>query len=463
VTPTILFADADPDATALATRTLADAGFAVRHVVDASGLEDQVGSGSIDVLVADVALPGSSGLGLLGTTARRWPDLPVVLIGQGATGVDSVSAIRAGATGFVEKPLDPAELLLAVRKGVAAAELLADAPPPSVAVPASAGREAGTLMVGDSEPMRDVHGLVRRAAASTATVLIRGESGSGKEVIARRIHEIGPRSHGPLVKVHCAALPEQLLESELFGHEKGAFTGATSRKPGRVEIAEGGTLFLDEIGDISAAIQVKLLRVLQDKEYERVGGTRTLQADVRFIAATHRPLEEMIRRGEFREDLYYRLNVIPIVAPPLRSRPDDIEALALHFARGFGEQYGRPGLHLAREAIALLRRHSWPGNVRQLQNFVERLAVFAETDEIALAGVEAELRGLCGDGAAGTSGPEPSLMSTGLNLDEVLRRAERRALEKALRKADGNKTVAARILGVSRRTLYNKLEEHGLL
>jgi two-component system, NtrC family, response regulator AtoC len=461
VSATILYADGDPVATASATRTLTDAGLVVRHVVDVAALEREVASGSVDVVVMDRALPGSSGCEWLAIASQRWPDLPVVVVAQDASEADSVAAIRAGAAGFVAKPLQPAELLFAVRKGVSAAEVSAAAPPPP-SVPDPGVERPGTLMLGESGAMREVRGLIRRAAPSNATVLIRGESGSGKELIARQIHELGARCRGPFVKVHCAALPEPLLESELFGYEKGAFTGATSRKPGRVEIAEGGTLFLDEIGDISAATQVKLLRVLQDKEYERVGGTRTIRADVRFVAATHRPLEEMIRRGEFREDLYYRLNVIAIVAPALRSRPDDVELLARHFCRSYAAQYGKAGLRITPDALGLLGGQPWPGNVRQLQNFVERLVVFSETNEIGVGVVRAELGGVSGTGSPGPSGPEP-FASAVLELDEAVRRAERRALEKALNKAGGNRTVAARILGVSRRTLYYKLQEHGLL
>jgi DNA-binding NtrC family response regulator len=455
----ILYLDADPAAPS-AVRTLAALAHRVHHAVDLSGFEREMAGGCIDVAVVDTSVIGTGWLAWLAEAGRRWPDLPVVLLSSGGGEEDSIAAVRAGAATFLRKPFDPVELLMAVQNGVSTAEHSAAAPPPT-------GIErtveaAGPAMVGTSQAMREVNNAVRLAAASKATVLVRGESGSGKEVIARRIHALSPRAAGPFVKVHCAALPEALLESELFGHEKGAFTGATSRKPGRVEIAEGGTLFLDEIGDISAAIQVKLLRVLQDKEYERVGGTRPIKADVRFVAATHRPLEDMIRKGTFREDLYYRLNVVSIVAPPLRARPDDIDSLARHFCQILGAQNGKPGLRLSPEAIQILRRQPWPGNVRQLQNFVERLVVFAESDEIGPAPVLAEL-------AAGsraqpeTKGAELDFTISVLELDEVVRRAERKALEKALQKAGGNRTVAARILGVSRRTLYNKLEEHGLL
>lgn len=458
---TLLYADADPSAQVNAKRLLAKPDVAIVVASTLEDLERELTGGRVDVLVVDKAMLGAPWVGWLKATVTQWPDLPVVITAERATDADSLLALSIGADGFAAKPFEGTELQLAVDKAISSAQAAAEAPPSLNYRTVPSENSVGTPMVGDSVPMREIEALVRRAATSTATVLIRGESGTGKEVIARRIHELGPRRGGPFVKVHCAALPEPLLESELFGHEKGAFTGATARKPGRLEVAEGGTLFLDEIGDISAAIQVKLLRVLQDKEYERVGATRTIRANVRFLAATHRSLEDMLQRGEFREDLYYRLNVISIVAPPLRSRPEDIEALARHFCRIFGTQNGKPQIGIAPGAMQLLRTQTWPGNVRQLQNFIERLVVFAETDKLEQPFVAAELNAVIG-----TTQPKPTVEvdfgTSVLELDEVVRRAERRALEKALRKSGGNRTIAARILGVSRRTLYNKLEEHGL-
>jgi len=464
---TVLLVHADAAAASTAALALADSGASLKHVTETSDLKRELDQGHADVLVVDTDLPGQGGLEPLRIASERWPDVPVILIGSRASSADQIAAIRAGASDFVTEPIASEAFRRAVRKALSAVEAAAEAPPPSVLAGSAPRRATGTVMVGDSVPMRELGALVARSAASPATVLIRGESGSGKEVVARRIHEQSPRSGGPFVKVHCAALPEQLLESELFGYERGAFTGATSRKPGRVQIAEGGSLFLDEIGDISTAIQVKLLRVLQDKEYELVGGTKTLKADVRFITATHRNLEQMVKHGEFREDLYYRLNVVSVTVPPLRARPEDIPPLVDHFCALLGAQNGKPGLRVAPSAVELLQRQAWPGNVRQLQNFVERLVVFSDSDEIELSAVKAELSGLVEAasalGQASWSGPEPSLVSTVLELTEVVRLAERKALEKALRKASGNKTVAARILGVSRRTLYNKLQEHGLV
>jgi two-component system response regulator AtoC len=291
-------------------------------------------------------------------------------------------------------------------------------------------------------------------------VLLRGESGTGKGLAARALHEESPRRSGPFVVIHCAALPETLLESELFGYEKGAFTGATTRKPGRVELGDGGTLFLDEIGDVPLAVQAKLLRVVQERTFERLGGGKTVRVDVRFVAATHRPLESMVEAGQFREDLFYRLNVVPLWLPPLRERPEDIEALARHFCAEYGTTSGRPDMTLEADAIALLRAQSWPGNVRQLQNLIERLTVLATRSSIGVTDVEHEL----GAGRRSSALSSSTMPSAGdpASLDARRRDAEREALVEALRRADDNRTVAARILGISRRTLYYKLKEHAL-
>jgi two-component system response regulator AtoC len=317
---------------------------------------------------------------------------------------------------------------------------------------------APTSFVHASEAMHRVQQLVEKAARSTATVLIRGESGTGKEVAARTIHELGPRRGMPFLKIQCSALPDALLESELFGYEKGAFTGAVTRKPGRVELAQGGTLFLDEIGDITPAMQVKLLRVLQDRQFERLGGTETVHVDVRIIAATHRDLDGMMKREEFRADLFYRLAVVPLWLPPLRTRRDDIEPLARHFCKLFAEVNRRAELHFEEGALRLLRRERWPGNVRELQNFVERLVVLAEGPSIGVDDVirEQSPHPTFATQPTSTAGVKPLV---GV-LERERRDAERRSLASALKETGGNRTLAARVLGVSRRTLYNMLDEH---
>jgi two-component system response regulator AtoC len=310
--------------------------------------------------------------------------------------------------------------------------------------------------LGDSTPMREVMDCVRRVARSQTTILLLGESGTGKELVARAIHEASFRKKKPFVKLNCGALPDALLESELFGYEQGAFTGALRRKLGRIEMAHGGTLFLDEIGDITPAMQVKLLRVLQEREIERLGGTTPIKVDVRILAATHRNLSELVVRGQFREDLYYRLNVVPIHLPPLRARATDISPLARRFAAEHAEANGKQ-IELQASALERLSLEPWPGNVRQLQNFVERLVVLCDGRRIGIREVERELA------RAYPAGSDPVADRThGGGLEATRRSAECAAIRSALDRAQGNRTKAARMLGLSRRGLYYKLEEHGL-
>ncbi len=464
VEASVLLADADAEQSEALSKELARAGIGAIRVADDRGALLKMQQTAFDAVIVDQGLPEMGGLRLLAKLVERWPDVPVVLAATGASVSTAVEAIRAGASDFVGRPYAADELVFTLKKVLTRSAVAEDEPP--------ASSYGAPTMIGNSEPMTEVLALVQKAAAGQATVLVRGESGTGKELLAKRVHQLSPRKRGPFVKVHSAALPEQLLESELFGYERGAFTGATSRKPGRVELAQGGTLFLDEIGDISAATQVKLLRILQEREYERLGGTETLKADVRFVAATHKNLEDLVQRGEFREDLYYRLNVIPIVAPPLRDRRDDVEALVQHFCVTISAANERPPAIIDSEGMFLLAEYDWPGNVRQLQNFIERLIVLADNPEIPVGVVRRELGRLRLMNASRP--PPPPGMSVGrqvgelslglsvMDLDEVVRRAERKALERALAKAKGNRTVAARILGVSRRTLYNKLAEHDI-
>jgi DNA-binding NtrC family response regulator len=359
--------------------------------------------------------------------------------------------MKLGAADFILKPFEREEVLEAVRRALQSTQQARERPPRRVT--------RDSEIIGDCPAMRELADLVERAAQTSATVMIRGESGTGKELVARAIHSRGPRRSRPFVAVSCAALPESLLESELFGYEKGAFTGATARKPGRVELAEGGTLFLDEIGDQSLGTQVKLLRLLQEKECQPIGSTRSRPADVRFVIATHRDLEAMVRAGEFREDLYYRTNVLPVWLPPLRERGRDIAALSHYFCRTLGAQHGRPGLELGEGAVALLERQSWPGNVRQLENFIERLVILADGPSLAAEEVAREL----GRQPPLSQRPPPGESSAqDTTLKSRLLRAEREALVNALERAQQNRTLAARMLGISRRALYNKLSELGI-
>jgi len=413
-----------------------------------------------DVAVLDLRMPGTSGLELLEAMSARWPETAVVMLTAHGSVDDAVRAMKLGAVDFMSKPFDKDELFFVLER--------AGARSPEAARPALAAPRPGPgrSLLGDAPVMRDVYDLVARAAASNATVLVRGESGTGKELVARAIHAESPRAAMPFIKIHCAALPDNLLESELFGYEKGAFTGATARKPGRIELAAGGTVFLDEIGDISPATQVKLLRVLQDKELERLGGTTTLRVDVRFVTATHRDLEALIREGRFREDLYYRLNVVPIWLPPLRARASDIHTLARAFFADALREHGRVGLALGDDALAVLASSPWPGNVRQLKNVVERIAVLAPGARVGAADVERELARDRAVHPAPAPAPDATQQAppaaAGASLESHVGEAEQQAIKETLERCGNNRTLAARLLGVSRRTLYNKLARHGL-
>jgi len=456
----VLIVDADVAlATVLATQ-LTQAGIETNRV--GSGEEALAALGAFadyDLVLTDLRMSGMSGLDLLAETTRRFPELPVILLTAHGSVALAVESMRRGAVDFMLKPLDRDEVLFAVRKALLGSRHRR-------LVPTSA--TAAGPFVGGSSAMDQIRGLIDRVAPGAATVLLRGESGTGKGLAARAIHDRGPRRDKPFVTVQCAALPDNLIESELFGYEKGAFTGAACRKLGRVELAHGGTLFLDEIGDLSLVMQSKLLRLIQEKAFERLGGTEPLTADVRFVAATHQPLEEMVACGTFREDLYYRLNVVPIALPPLRARPDDIAPLVAHFCATAGPVNGKPRVVLTDEALRRLRREPWPGNVRQLQNCVERLILLSDSVEIGEQDVARALERVIevtprrAEVTPFVAGAEPPPSSEMIPLGARLRETERRALRKALDRAGGNRTRAAQMLGVSRRTLYNKLAEYGL-
>jgi DNA-binding NtrC family response regulator len=449
----VLVVDDDRAVGMVLSALLTQAGHATRFVASGAEALAALASGGVDVVISDVRMPGMDGMELLGEVQRKHRDVPVILLTAHGTVSLAVEAMKAGAADFLTKPFDRDEVLFTVGKALRAAEPRAARPPEPAPAPSGDGP-----VIGSSEAMKEAMRRLEKAAPTMATVLLRGESGTGKEVAARELHRLSPRKKGPFVAVHCGALPDNLLESELFGYEKGAFTGATNRKPGRVELANGGTLFLDEIGDVTPAVQVKLLRLLQEREFQRLGATASEKADVRFVAATHRNLEQMVKEGAFREDLFYRLNVVPVVMPALRDRREDIPALATRFVARLGEVNGRPKARLDDEAMRALVAADWPGNVRELQNFLERVVVFADGDAITRAEVERELASRPGAQVptpteARASAPDAA------TLDAQRATAERTAVREALAKAKGNRTLAARLLGVSRRTLYNKLDE----
>jgi two-component system, NtrC family, response regulator AtoC len=407
----------------------------------------------------DLVLAEPDGADLLETLTSRWRGICTVALVADHDSEEARDALRAGATDCLPPEPTREQLRHVLDKATALAEHDATVTPSRLDGPGA--------LLGDSRAMREALGVLDRAARSNVTVLIRGESGTGKELVARALHERSGRSSGPFVKIDCAALPEPLLESELFGYEKGAFTGASARKPGRVELADGGTLFLDEIGELGAPPQAKLLRLLQDRQFERLGGTATHSVDVRILAATHRDLETMTQRGEFRQDLFYRLNVVPIWLPPLRARRDDVSLLARHFCATLGAEHGK-NIELSDGAVKLLRAQRWPGNVRQLQNFIERLVVLADSAVISERQVKSELEGqvdfvteaLTARQEVGGRGEPDAEVG---RLSAELRSAERQALLRALESSAGNRTLAARMLGISRSHLYKKLAEHDLV
>ena len=400
----------------------------------------------VQVVLTDLMMPGTSGLELLRGVKEVSPDTEVVLMTAYATVEIAVQAMREGAYDFVEKPLKRMQIVKSVRKAAERNALLAENRSLKQEIRLLSRRE----IVGQSPALRRVLDVAAQAAPSSATVLLLGESGTGKELLARTIHERSARAKGPFVAVNCAALPEAILEAELFGHERGAFTGAVARREGRFAKAAGGTLFLDEIGELSPHVQVKLLRVLQEGEYEPVGGD-TVRSDVRIVAATNRDLRQEIERGRFREDLFYRLHVIAITAPPLRARREDIPLLCDHFIGVYCAKNGKPRLEIARPVMQRLFDYPWPGNVRELENVIERAVVLSRGEIILEEHLPDFVRG------AGGVAPEALSFAVGTPLEEV----ELRLIRETLRHAKGDKSLAAQLLGISTRTIYRKLGESG--
>ncbi len=423
------------------------------------------------VLLTDQRMPGMSGVDLLVEAKAIRPETVRMVVTAYKDASSILDAVNKGDVyRYVVKPWNADELRITIRRAIDSYELVREnrrlieqlrAVNAYLEDEIRRSEYDWSDIVGTDGGLGDVIENVKKVAPTRSTVLIRGETGTGKELVARAIHYASPRAERPLVKLNCAALPETLLESELFGHEKGAFTGADRRKPGRFELADGGTLFLDEIGDVSQAMQTKLLRVLQEREFERVGGTETVKVDVRVIAATHRNLEEMVHKGEFREDLYFRLNVFPLELPPLRQRKQDIPELARFFLRRHAQDAGRVHLKdFGAEAIARLASYPWPGNVRELENVVERAVILCSEGERIDA---ADLKFL--DLGARPRPPERQIVASsddGSSLPEALERIEREELVRAMEEASGSKAAAARSLGINRSTLYYRLRKHGL-
>ncbi len=415
----------------------------------------KLSSQAFDLVLLDVKMPDIDGLQVLERIRAIDAQLPVIMMSGHATVEMAVAAVRIGAADFLEKPLSSEKVLVTVANALRLRRLVEE----NRDLKSLAGLQSD--MVGDSPPMRALYEQIERAAPSNGRVLITGENGTGKELVARAIHENSHRASDPFVKVNCAAVPHDLIESELFGHEKGSFTGASSQRRGKFEQADSGTLFLDEIGDMPLAMQAKLLRVLQEGEFERVGGSETLVVDTRVIAATNQDLKAAIGQGKFREDLFYRLNVIPLHLPPLRERREDIAALLDHFLTLACRHNNRRQRRFSVKALQYLEQHDFPGNVRELKNSIERLVIMVPGDEIAIADVKRWLS-LDPAGSTGTTPAGAGFYSSDLALKDMMANAERALIQQALQDCQGHVTNAARQLGLERSHLYKKMKNLGI-
>jgi two-component system nitrogen regulation response regulator NtrX len=447
---TILIVDDEPGVRMALTGVLTDEDYSVEAVASGEACLDRLTRGSVDLILLDVWLPGIDGLTTLARLRERQVDAQVVLISGHGNIESAVRAIKLGAFDFVEKPLSLEKTVLVVSNALRQRRLEAE----NRALRAKVDRTQ--TMVGESYAMRQLREQVAMAAPTNGRVLIYGENGTGKELVARTVHTLSRRRAGPFIEVNCAAIPEELIESELFGHVRGAFTGAVADRRGKFEAADGGTLFLDEIGDMSVKTQAKVLRVLQEQTLEAVGGTTRIKVDARVIAATNKELQAEIRAGHFREDLYFRLNVIPIFVPPLRDRREDVPLLADHFMAELAREYGRRVKTLDAGAIDAIQRYQWPGNVRELRNVIERLMIMVPGDSISAADL-----GFLDISGLGTSAPPPSGVER-LTLHEARDRFERDLILRTLAEQQGNMSRTADVLGVERSNLYRKMKAFGI-
>ena len=468
----VLLADDDAAIRMVLNQALTRAGYEVRPTGNISTMWNWVSRGEGDVLITDVAMPDGNAFEVMPKIKKLRPDLPMIVMSAQNTFMTAIRASEVGAYEYLPKPFDITEVLSVVSRA------LADAKKPTVAD--RKAEEPGETMplVGRSTAMQDIYRALARLMQTDLTVMITGESGTGKELVARALHDFGKRRNGPFIAINMAAIPRDLIEAELFGHEKGAFTGANTRSSGRFEQAEGGTLFLDEIGDMPMDAQTRLLRVLQEGEYTMVGGRSAIKTNVRIVAATHRDLGQMIRQGLFREDLYYRLNVVPIRLPPLRERIDDITDLVQHFLR-MAQREGEPSKSVSPEAIRLMQNYSWPGNIRELENLVRRLSALYADEQISAEIVQNELNIADRPAAAGNGGAvdismavethvgqllreyEPNLPPNGM-YQMVIDKVEAPLIAMALNACGGNQIKAADLLGLNRNTLRKKIRTHSI-
>ncbi len=472
--PTILIADDDRSIRTVLTQALGRAGYQVRSSSNAATLWRWVEEGEGDLVITDVVMPDENGLDLIPRIKRIRPDLRIIVMSAQSTLMTAVKAAQRGAFEYLPKPFDLQELLSVVARALAAPS------EPSATSSEPRDAEERLPLIGRSAAMQEIYRTIARLTTADLTVMINGESGTGKELVARALHDYGKRRSGPFVAINMAAIPRELIESELFGHERGAFTGATNRSQGRFEQANGGTLFLDEIGDMPPEAQTRLLRVLQEGEFTSVGGRQPIKANVRIIAATHRDLRSAIRQGQFREDLFYRLNVVPIRLPPLRERVEDIPLLARHFLDRARDD-GLPSKMLDSGAIDRLKQHSWPGNVRELENVMRRLAALCPDETISAETIAAELTESewsppAAVPSAAPAGPEPLVVAVERHIkeflaahndgigvtdiyDQIIAEVERPLIRMTLSATRGNQIKAAAMLGLNRNTLRKKIRD----
>ena len=437
-------------------------GYEVTAVCDGAEALEALSTQTYSVLLTDLRMPRLDGIGLLRRVHEQWPDMPVIMLTAHGTVGTAVEALKMGAFDFLSKGCDNDEVLKVVGKAVATRTMrLAE---PRLQTISQDTSESGRFgLIGRSTAMQQVFSIVDKVARTPSTVLITGESGTGKELIAKALHSHSGRDEQPFIRVNCAAIPDTLIESELFGYEKGAFTGATNSKPGRFELANGGTLFLDEIGEISTEMQVKLLRAIQESEFERVGGIRTINVDVRLIAATNRDLLSEVQAGHFREDLFYRLNVVPIKLPALRERVDDIPLLARFILEKFARRLAQDDRQISHDAMDLLTAYQWPGNIRELENVLERTLLFSENNPIQESDLPSEMNVSRHVAGLGSTDLVPQ-GSTDLKeaVRAITRKIERQMIEGVLQETEGNVTQGAKKLGISRKSLQTKMKDFGL-
>lgn len=447
--PLILIVD-DEKNTREGLKLALDGPYRVQLAADGNQALEFMTAHEVDVVLSDIRMPGIDGLTLIRRALTYTPQPVCILLTAYGSIETAVEAMKNGAYDFLTKPVNLDRLDLVLQRALRNRDMEKENATLRSELDARYGLDK---IVGQSSAMKYVFETIQQAAPSRATMLIQGESGTGKELVAHAIHRLSPRSKGPFVAVHCAALTETLLESELFGHEKGAFTGANERRQGRFEMADGGTLFLDEISEISPSVQVKILRVLEERQFERVGGQKTVRVDVRLVAATNKNLDKLVEKGIFRHDLFFRLNVIRVDLPPLRERENDIAILAHHFLKTLSEENGKTIIGFTPDVLDAFQAYSWPGNVREMRNIIERMVVLSRTDKLGVKDLPPDIR------PSATTGRQKHV-STGKS--STLEDAEKQLIINALETHGGNRTKAAEQLGISRRTLHRKLNEYQL-